>query len=168
MSEKGHFPTSTWIAIRIRCRPFFKISILTRYYSCITSPLCYRSQWALILGERKKTFSFVPSCGPWTQGLCDRTVLQGLSGSAEVGTQQCWGSAVLCEILQLLLLKGIPEDVFLEEHPHSNASTNTENRSSDSHLISCAQTSSSLMCSSTLPCSPCSCKLWYQGQRKWA
>lgn len=72
---------------------FLNLPFLTRYESCITSPLCYRHQWAL--WERKKILIFIPSCGPWTHGLCDRRVFQGLSGSAGAGTQQCWGSAVL-------------------------------------------------------------------------
>lgn len=48
-------------------------------------------------------------------------------------------------------LKGVPEEGFPGEHSWRNTGMNTKNHNSNTHLMSCAQTSCSLRFSSMLP-----------------
>lgn len=153
---------------------FFKPPHSYKYYSCITSlwvsPVCYRHQLAPVLWEMKKIFRLccllrcLGTAFEW-----QHRVFQCLGGSAGAGTQECWGSTVLS--LVACTPKRYPwgrlsRGMSLEQQ--SNTSTNTENHSSDTHLISCAHTSSSLRFSSMLSCFPYSCKPSCQGRKEWA
>lgn len=110
---------------------FSDLPVLTRYYSCTTSPwvspVCYRHQLAPILWEKKKILhlccllGFLGTAFEWL----DR-VFQELGGSAAAVTREGWGLSGLCQVSQFGQLKETPREGFLEEHPWSNRATSVQ------------------------------------------
>lgn len=145
------------------------------YYFCTpspqVSPVYHRHRLAPILWEKKKILS-LHHCFLG----CFGRVFERLNSPPATWLHWGWNSVVLrfsCVVLSIIACTPkryawgrLSTGTSLEQQ--SNTSMNTENHSSDTHLISCAQTLSSLRFSSILPCSRCSCKLWCQGQKEWA